>query len=90
MMSWPLRFAAPDPCNRLGSGSRLDRAAAAPGLLELGSGRPEGTIASLEDARDLEQEAGWSDAALTPHRLPDLVEAYTLAGIPDPEDAVAK
>jgi DNA-binding CsgD family transcriptional regulator/tetratricopeptide (TPR) repeat protein len=65
---------------RLGSGSRLDRAAAALGLLELGCGRPERAIASLEDIRDLQQETGWSDAALTPHRLPDLVEAYALAG----------
>jgi GMP synthase-like glutamine amidotransferase/DNA-binding CsgD family transcriptional regulator len=65
---------------RLGSGSRLDRAAAALGLLELGCGLPELAIASLEDVRQLQQETGWSDAALTPHRLPDLVEAYTLAG----------
>jgi GMP synthase-like glutamine amidotransferase/tetratricopeptide (TPR) repeat protein/DNA-binding CsgD family transcriptional regulator len=65
---------------RLGSGSRLDRAAAALGLLELGSGRPARAIASLEDVRELQRETGWSDAALTPHRLPDLVEAYALAG----------
>ena len=65
---------------RLGSGSRLDRAAAALGLLELGSGRLERAIASLEDVRDLRRETGWSDAALTPHRVPDLVEAYALAG----------
>jgi tetratricopeptide (TPR) repeat protein len=65
---------------RLGSGSRLDRAAAALGLLELGCGRPERAIASLEDLRDHQQESGWSDAARTPHRLPDLIEAYALAG----------
>jgi GMP synthase-like glutamine amidotransferase/tetratricopeptide (TPR) repeat protein/DNA-binding CsgD family transcriptional regulator len=65
---------------RLGSGSRLDRAAAALGLLELGCGRPEAAIAPLQDVRRLQQETGWSDAALTPHRLPDLVEAYALAG----------
>ncbi|HEX5980209.1 MAG TPA: helix-turn-helix transcriptional regulator, partial [Thermoleophilaceae bacterium] len=65
---------------RLGSGSRLDRAAAALGLLELGCARPERAIASLEEARELQQEAGWSDAALTPHQLPDLIEAYALAG----------
>jgi GMP synthase-like glutamine amidotransferase len=65
---------------RLGSGSRLDRAAAALGLLELGCGRPESAIAPLENVRRLQQETGWSDAALTPHRLPDLVEAYALAG----------
>ena len=65
---------------RLGGGSRLDRAAAALGLLELGCGRPESAIAPLEDVRRLQQESGWSDAARTPHRLPDLVEAYALAG----------
>ena len=65
---------------RLGSGSRLDRAASALGLLELGCGRPERAIAPLEDLRDTHQAAGWSDAALTPHRLPDLVEAYALVG----------
>ena len=65
---------------RLGGGSRLDRAAAALGLLELGCGRPESAIAPLEDVRRLQKESGWSDAARTPHRLPDLVEAYALAG----------
>jgi GMP synthase-like glutamine amidotransferase/tetratricopeptide (TPR) repeat protein/DNA-binding CsgD family transcriptional regulator len=65
---------------RFGSGSRLDRAAAARGLLELGCGRPESAIAPLQDVWRLQQETGWSDAALTPHRLPDLVEAYVLAG----------
>jgi GMP synthase-like glutamine amidotransferase/tetratricopeptide (TPR) repeat protein/DNA-binding CsgD family transcriptional regulator len=65
---------------RLGAGSRLDRAAAALGLLELGCGRPGSAIAPLEDVRRLQQETGWSDAALTPHRMPDLVEAYALAG----------
>jgi tetratricopeptide (TPR) repeat protein len=69
-----------DLAGRLGSGSRLDRAAAALGLLELGCGRPESAIASLENVRRLQQETGWSDAAVTPHRLPDLVEAYALAG----------
>jgi GMP synthase-like glutamine amidotransferase/DNA-binding CsgD family transcriptional regulator len=65
---------------RLGSGSRLDRAATALSLLELGCGRPERAIASLEESRDIQQETGWSDAALTPHRLPELVEAYVLTG----------
>jgi GMP synthase-like glutamine amidotransferase/DNA-binding CsgD family transcriptional regulator len=65
---------------RLGTGSRLDRAAAAIGLLELGCGRPESAIAPLEDVRRLQHETGWSDAALAPHQLPDLVEAYVLAG----------
>jgi tetratricopeptide (TPR) repeat protein len=65
---------------RLGGGSRLDRAAAALGLLGLGCGRPERAIAPLEEVGRLQQENGWSDAALTPHRLPDLIEAYALAG----------
>jgi DNA-binding CsgD family transcriptional regulator/tetratricopeptide (TPR) repeat protein len=65
---------------RLGSGSRLDRAAAALGLLDLGCGRIERAIVAFEEVRDLQREAGWSDAALTPHRLPDLVEAYALVG----------
>jgi GMP synthase-like glutamine amidotransferase/DNA-binding CsgD family transcriptional regulator len=65
---------------RLGGGSRLDRAAAALGLLELGCGQTERAIVSLEEVRDLQQEAGWSDAAREPHRLHNLVEAYTLAG----------
>jgi DNA-binding CsgD family transcriptional regulator len=33
----------------------------------------------LEEVRRL-QQGGWSDAALMPHRVPDLVEAYALAG----------
>jgi GMP synthase-like glutamine amidotransferase/tetratricopeptide (TPR) repeat protein/DNA-binding CsgD family transcriptional regulator len=65
---------------RLGAGSRLDRAAAALGLLELGCGRPEHAIAPLEEVRRVQQKTGWSDAALTPHRLPDLIEAYALTG----------
>jgi DNA-binding CsgD family transcriptional regulator len=65
---------------RLGGGSRLDRAAAALGLLEFGCGRTERAILSFEEVRDLQQEAGWSDAARTPHRLTDLVEAYVLVG----------
>ena len=65
---------------RFGSGSRLDRAAHALALLELGCGRPESAIAPLQEVWQLQQETGWSDAALTPHRLPDLVEAYALAG----------
>ncbi len=65
---------------RLGSGSRLDRAAIALGLLELGRGCPESAIPYLDDACRLQDEQGWSDAARTPHRRPDLVEAYALAG----------
>jgi GMP synthase-like glutamine amidotransferase/tetratricopeptide (TPR) repeat protein len=64
---------------RFGAGSALDRAAAALGLLELGSGRPESAIVPLEEVRGL-QQSGWSDAAVMPHRVPDLVEAYALAG----------
>ncbi len=66
--------------DRLGGGSRLDRAGTAIGLLELGRGRPEHAIAQLEAACRLQDEQGWSDAARTPHRRPDLVEAYALAG----------
>jgi tetratricopeptide (TPR) repeat protein len=65
---------------RHGSGARLDRAAAALGLVELACGRPESAIAPLENVCRLQREGGWSDAARTPHRLPDLVEAYALAG----------
>jgi DNA-binding CsgD family transcriptional regulator len=65
---------------RHGGGARLDRAAAALGLLELACGRPESAIGALEDVCRLQREGGWSDAARTPHRLPDLVEAYALAG----------
>jgi GMP synthase-like glutamine amidotransferase/DNA-binding CsgD family transcriptional regulator len=65
---------------RLGSGSRLDRAATARGLLDLGRGRLEAAIPELEAACRLQDEHGWSDAARTPHRRPDLVEAYALAG----------
>ena len=73
---------------RLGTGSRLDRAAAAVGLLELGRGRPQHAIAPLEEAWRLQRETGWSDAALTPHRLPDLIEAYALAGRTEEAKAV--
>gem|GEM_PF-25435 len=65
---------------RLGSGSRLDRAAAALGLLELGCGQPQSAISPLEDVRRHQHQTGWSDAALAPHQMPDLVEAYALAG----------
>lgn len=76
---------------RLGAGSRLDRAATALGLLELGHGRPEAAITHLEDACRLQDEQGWSDAARTPHRRPDLVEAYALAGCTgDAHDALAR
>ena len=68
---------------RLGGGSRLDRAAMARGLLHLGRGRVESAIVDLEAACHLQDEQGWSDAARTPHRRPDLIEAYTLAGRAD-------
>ncbi|HVH17983.1 MAG TPA: AAA family ATPase, partial [Myxococcota bacterium] len=74
---------------RLGSGSRLDRAGAALGLLELGCGRPDRAVASFEEARRLQQESGWLDAALMPHQVPDLVEAYTVVGrIPEAQAAL--
>jgi GMP synthase-like glutamine amidotransferase/DNA-binding NarL/FixJ family response regulator len=66
--------------DRLGSGARLDRAGTALGLLELGRGNPEAAIPHLEEACRLQDEHEWSDAARTPHRRPDLVEAYALAG----------
>jgi len=65
---------------RLGGGSRLDRAAMARGLLHLGRGRAEAAIEDLEAACERQDEQGWSDAARTPHRRPDLVEAYALVG----------
>jgi DNA-binding CsgD family transcriptional regulator len=37
-------------------------------------------IPHLEAACLLQDEHGWSDAGRTPHRRPDLVEAYALAG----------
>jgi DNA-binding NarL/FixJ family response regulator len=49
-------------------------------LLELGRGHPESAIPHLEEACRLQDEDGWSDAGRTPHRRPDLVEAYALAG----------
>ena len=64
---------------RLGGGSRLDRAATALGLLELGRGHPESAIPHLEEACRLQDEDGWSDAGRTPHRRPDLIEAYACA-----------
>ena len=47
---------------RLGSGSRLDRAGTAEGLLELGLGHPEAAIAYLESACRLQDEQGWWSA----------------------------
>jgi GMP synthase-like glutamine amidotransferase/tetratricopeptide (TPR) repeat protein len=68
---------------RLGGGSRLDRAATAVGLLELGRGYPDRAISYLDGACRLQDEQGWSDAGRTPHRRPDLIEAFVLAGRDD-------
>jgi GMP synthase-like glutamine amidotransferase/DNA-binding CsgD family transcriptional regulator len=65
---------------RLGSGSRLDRAATALGLLELGRSSPDSAIGHLEEACRVQDQQGWSDAGRTPHRRPELIEAYALAG----------
>jgi tetratricopeptide (TPR) repeat protein len=59
------------------------------GLLHLGRGRAESAIVELEAACHLQDEQGWSDAARTPHRRPDLIEAYALAGrVEDARDAL--
>jgi tetratricopeptide (TPR) repeat protein len=65
---------------RLGTGSQLDRAGPALGLLELGGGRPRTAITHLEKVVRQQKEQGWSDAAVTPHTSPDLIEAYVLDG----------
>jgi DNA-binding CsgD family transcriptional regulator len=65
---------------RLGGGARLDRAGTAIGMLDLGRGQPDAAIPNLEIACRLQDEQGWSDAARTPHRRPELIEAYALAG----------
>jgi ATP/maltotriose-dependent transcriptional regulator MalT len=65
---------------RLGSGSRFDRAAMSLGLLELGQGRGQRAIDHLEEICRSQAELGWSDASTTPHCRPELIEAYLLAG----------
>jgi len=65
---------------RLGTGSQLDRAGLALGLLELGNERPRAAIRHLERVVRQQHEQGWSDAAVTPHVSPDLIEAYALDG----------
>ena len=66
---------------RLGAGSRLDRALPALGLLELGRGDFAAAAAHLGEVCREQRVNGWCDAAVRPHRTPDLVEA--LHGIGD-------
>src|SRR5262245_1596125 len=65
---------------RLGVGSRLDRAAPALGLLALGCGELEEAIEHLAEVRQTQLEQGWCDAAVSPHRARDLIEAFVRAG----------
>ena len=65
---------------RLGSGSRFDRAATALALLELGRGQGERAIDGLEAICRAQDEQGWSDAGALPHCRPELIEAYARAG----------
>jgi DNA-binding NarL/FixJ family response regulator len=66
--------------DRLGSGSRFDRAATALALLELARCQGEPAIVRLEEICRARDEQGWSDAGATPHLRPELIEAYVLAG----------
>jgi GMP synthase-like glutamine amidotransferase/tetratricopeptide (TPR) repeat protein len=70
---------------RLGVGSRLDRALPALGLLELGRGEFGAAVAILSDVCREQRAKGWCDAAIRPHCTPDLVEALLGTG-----DAAAK
>lgn len=65
---------------RLGVGSRLNRAIHARGLLALATGEAEEAVRHLAEMRVLQLEQGWCDAALQPHGAPDLVEALVAAG----------
>jgi GMP synthase-like glutamine amidotransferase/tetratricopeptide (TPR) repeat protein len=65
---------------RLGTGSRLDRAVPALGLLALGCGELEAAIEHLSEVRQTQLEQGWCDAAVPPHRARDLIEALVHAG----------
>lgn len=65
--------------DRLGVGSRLDRALPALGLLELGRGDPA-AAAHLGEVRREQRAHGWCDAAIQPHRTSDLVEALLGSG----------
>jgi hypothetical protein len=69
-----------DLADRLGGGSRVDRALLALGLLELGRGDHPAAAAHLTELRDQQRAQGWCDAAVQPHRVPDLVEALHFAG----------
>jgi hypothetical protein len=64
----------------LGVGSRLDRAVPALGLLALGCGELEAAIEHLAEVRKMQLEQGWCDAAVSPHRARDLIEAFVRAG----------
>jgi tetratricopeptide (TPR) repeat protein len=66
--------------DRLGVGSRLDRALPALGLLELGRGDHAAAATHLGEVRRAQRAHGWCDAAFQPHRTPDLVEALIGAG----------
>jgi GMP synthase-like glutamine amidotransferase/tetratricopeptide (TPR) repeat protein len=66
--------------DRLGVGSRLDRASQALGLVELSLGRFDEAAAMLTAVRREQVAQGWSDPAIAPHLVPDLVEALALAG----------
>jgi tetratricopeptide (TPR) repeat protein/DNA-binding CsgD family transcriptional regulator len=65
---------------RLGVGSRLNRAIHARGLLALADGKAEEAVRHLREMRGLQLEHGWCDAAIQPHGAPDLVEALVAAG----------
>lgn len=65
---------------RLGTGSRLDRALPALGLLELGQGDFAAAAAYLGEVCREQRANGWCDAGVQPHRTPDLVEALCGAG----------
>jgi tetratricopeptide (TPR) repeat protein len=66
--------------SRLGAGSRLDRAVPALGLLALGCGELDAAIEHLAEVRKTQLEQGWCDAAVSPHRARDLIEALVRAG----------
>jgi GMP synthase-like glutamine amidotransferase/tetratricopeptide (TPR) repeat protein len=65
---------------RLGVGSRLNRAIHARGLLALATGDAEEAVHHLSEMRRLQLEQGWCDAATQPHGAPDLIEALVAAG----------
>lgn len=66
--------------DRLGAGSRLDRALPALGLLELGRADHAAAAAHLGQVHREQRAHGWCDAAIQPHGTPDLVEALHGAG----------